>query len=159
MSYLERSLQPGETILAMRRLHWVIYVLPFLHVAVALVLAMWGAVAARGGVSTTLYVVAGIILILGIVTFVQQLLIGVATEFAVTNHRLLVKRGVLSVHTVEMSLDKVESVDVDQTLVGRMLGFGSVTVHGVGSRWDPINLIPDPAGFRNAISAAPASRV
>jgi uncharacterized membrane protein YdbT with pleckstrin-like domain len=82
-----------------------------------------------------------------------------ATEYAVTNRRLLVKRGVLSVHTVEMSLDKVESVDVDQSLIGRMLGYGSVTVHGVGSRWDPITLIPDPAAFRNAISAAPASRV
>jgi uncharacterized membrane protein YdbT with pleckstrin-like domain len=157
MSYLEGTLQPGERILATRRLHWVIYLWPVSHMIVALGLAAWAALFAAPG-RTAILVVAAILMALGIVTILQKAMIGWATEYAVTDHRLLVKRGVLSVHTVEMSLDKIESVDVDQSLVGRLLGYGSVTVHGVGSRWDPITLIPDPSGFRNAISAAPRSR-
>ena len=75
------------------------------------------------------------------------------TEFCVTDHRVIVKRGFFSLHTVELNVDKVESVDVDQSLLGRMFGYGSVTIHGVGARWDPIPLITDPLGFRNAITA------
>jgi uncharacterized membrane protein YdbT with pleckstrin-like domain len=157
MSYIEGTLQPGERLLATRRLHWVIYVWPIAHMVVAAGLAAWAGLSASPG-RTAILVVAGILLALGIVSFLQRALIGWATEYAVTDHRLLVKRGVLSVHTVEMSLDKIESVDVDQSLMGRMLGYGSVTVHGVGSRWDPITQIPDPSGLRNAISAAPGDR-
>jgi uncharacterized membrane protein YdbT with pleckstrin-like domain len=66
--------------------------------------------------------------------------------------RVVQKRGILSLHTIEMNLDKVESVDVDQSLLGRMFGFGTVAIHGVGARWDPIVGIEDPLDFRSAIT-------
>jgi uncharacterized membrane protein YdbT with pleckstrin-like domain len=154
MSYLERCLQPGESLLATRRLHWVIYLWPVVLMVAGAGLAAWTALASPRA-STIFLAVAGVLLAAGILTFLQKALVGWSTEYAVTDHRLLVKRGLLSVHTVEMSLDKIESVDVDQSLIGRMLGYGAVTVHGVGSRWDPITLIPDPSAFRNAISSAP----
>ena len=71
---------------------------------------------------------------------------------AVTSQRIIVKRGLVSLHTVEMNVDKVESVDVDQSILGRMMGFGTVTIHRIGARWDPIPLISGPLGFRNAIT-------
>ena len=79
------------------------------------------------------------------------------TEFCITDHRVIVKRGFFSLHTVELNVDKVESVDVDQSLIGRMFGYGTVTIHGVGARWDPISQIIDPLGFRNAITSRAAA--
>jgi uncharacterized membrane protein YdbT with pleckstrin-like domain len=74
---------------------------------------------------------------------------------AVTNHRLICKNGLIARHTVEMNLDKIESVDVDQTVLGRMFGFGTVTVRGVGTTIDPIRGIANPIGLRQAVFGSP----
>ena len=74
-----------------------------------------------------------------------------ATVITVTSHRLTCKSGLIGRHTVEMNLDKVESVDVDQTLLGRIFGFGTVTIRGVGTTIDPIRGIADPLGLRHAV--------
>ena len=105
------------------------------------------------------YAVAGLVLAYGMITFIGRMIVRMSTEFGVTDHRIIVKRGLISLHTIEMSVDKVESVDVDQTIIGRMLGYGAVTVHGVGARWDPLPGLADPIGFRNAITARTAPRL
>ena len=58
-----------------------------------------------------------------------------STELAVTNRRVIFKTGLIRRRTVEMNMDKVETVDVDQTLFGRLLGYGTVHVRGTGSGW------------------------
>jgi uncharacterized membrane protein YdbT with pleckstrin-like domain len=54
-----------------------------------------------------------------------------------------------------MNLDKIESVDVDQSVLGRIFGFGTVTVRGVGTTIDPIRGIADPIGLRHAVFRSP----
>ena len=81
-----------------------------------------------------------------------------ATELAVTDHRVIYKTGLLSRHTIEMNLDKVESVDVDQTLLGRLFGYGTITVRGTGGSLEPIRDIGDPLTFRSFITAGPSTR-
>ena len=75
------------------------------------------------------------------------------TETDVTNMRVVHKTGFIKRRTFEMSLDKVESVDVDQSILGRMLNYGNVTVRGVGEGAETITTIASPLDFRNHITA------
>ena len=157
MSYFDRVLQPGEKVLVRGRLHWVIYLPAFLAMAAAPVIAVAARLALKDPSAAMIgYAVAGLVLAYGVITFIGRMIVRMSTEFGVTDHRIIVKRGLVSLHTVEMSVDKVESVDVDQTILGRMLGYGAVTVHGVGAGWDPLPGLADPIGFRNAIAARTA---
>jgi membrane protein YdbS with pleckstrin-like domain len=156
VAYFDKVLQPGERILVKGRLHWVIYLTSYVVMLIAAVVALasWLALSKeQSSMEMIGFAVAGLILVYGIVLFIGRMFVRMGSEFAVTDHRVLVKRGLISVHTVEMNVDKVESVDVDQGILGRMLGYGSVTVHGVGSRWDPIPGLAHPLRFRNAITA------
>ena len=155
MAYLDKLLQPGETLLARTRPHWIMLVPPFGFIGLALVAAIATFVALTGYGRTAMlagYGIAVLLAIVGLLHLLARWIVRATTEYGVTSLRVVQKRGVLSLHTVEMNLDKVESVDVDQSLFGRMLGYGMVDIHGVGSRWDPIVGIEDPLGFRNAIT-------
>src|SRR5450631_1036402 len=66
------------------------------------------------------------------------------TEIAVTNMRIILKRGFIRRHTIEMNMDKVESVDVDQSLLGRIFNFGNITVRGTGSGFETLRMIDHP---------------
>ncbi|MBW8903530.1 MAG: PH domain-containing protein, partial [Bradyrhizobium sp.] len=75
------------------------------------------------------------------------------TETDVTNLRVVHKTGFIKRRTFEMSLDKVESVDVNQTILGRILNYGDVTILGVGEGKETISTIASPLIFRNYITA------
>jgi uncharacterized membrane protein YdbT with pleckstrin-like domain len=75
------------------------------------------------------------------------------TETDVTNLRVVHKTGFIKRRTFEMSLDKVESVDVNQSILGRLLNYGYVTVRGVGEGAETIETIASPLEFRNHITA------
>ncbi len=75
------------------------------------------------------------------------------TEIAVTDRRVILKRGLIRRHTVEMNMQKVESVDVDQTLIGRLFDYGSVTIRGTGSTFERLRLIDSPLKLRTMVTA------
>ena len=75
------------------------------------------------------------------------------TETDVTNLRVVHKTGFIKRRTFEMSLDKVESVDVNQSILGRILNYGDVTILGVGEGRETISTIASPLEFRNFITA------
>lgn len=77
-----------------------------------------------------------------------------STELGVTNKRVIVKTGFISRRTVELNLQKVESVQVDQGLVGRMFNYGTVVIAGGGNPFAPLTGIADPLGFRRAFLEA-----
>ena len=70
--------------------------------------------------------------------------------------RIVHKTGFIKRRTFEMSLDKVESVDVNQSIVGRIMNYGDVTIMGVGEGKETISTIASPLAFRNAITTRPA---
>jgi uncharacterized membrane protein YdbT with pleckstrin-like domain len=78
----------------------------------------------------------------------------VTSEFAVTNKRLIVKVGVLRRRIVEMQLSKVEAIAVDQSLLGRIFGYGNIVVTGTGGTKEPFSAISSPLKFRRAVQAA-----
>ncbi len=76
------------------------------------------------------------------------------SEFAVTNRRVIIKVGLVSRKTVELNLEKVESIGVEQTILGRLLGYGTLVVVGTGGTKEPFQRIADPMAFRRAVNEA-----
>jgi uncharacterized membrane protein YdbT with pleckstrin-like domain len=77
-----------------------------------------------------------------------------SVELAVTTKRVIVKHGFITRHTVEMNLNKVESIQVEQGLLGRLFNFGTLIVSGTGASHAPLAGIADPMEFRKAFIEA-----
>ena len=77
-----------------------------------------------------------------------------STEVAVTTKRLIVKHGFIRRHTIEININKVESIQVNQSLIGRMLNFGTLVIAGTGASHAPIDGIAEPLVFRRAFVEA-----
>jgi uncharacterized membrane protein YdbT with pleckstrin-like domain len=73
---------------------------------------------------------------------------------AVTNKRVIAKTGFISRKTIEMNLTKVESMQVDQGIFGRLLNFGSLKINGTGASNAPITGISAPLEFRRSFMEA-----
>lgn len=86
--------------------------------------------------------------------FLAPLVARATSEFAVTNRRVIIKVGLVSRKTVELNLEKVESIGVEQTILGRILGYGTIVVVGTGGTKEPFRGIADPMGFRRAVNEA-----
>ncbi len=156
MSYASSVLQPGETIKAVGRLHWIVFVRGFLLLAVGTALLYYGyrtQLDARGDVASVLVLMGGLILLVGLALWLSAWFHRWITEISVTTHRVIYKTGFVRRHTVEMNMDKVETVDVDQSLLGRLLGFGTIRVRGTGQSIESLRRISHPIQLRNAITA------
>ncbi len=86
--------------------------------------------------------------------FIAPLVARATSEFAVTNRRVIIKVGLVSRRTVELNLEKVESIGVEQTVLGRILGYGDIVVVGTGGTKEPFRRIADPMAFRRAVNLA-----
>lgn len=88
---------------------------------------------------------------LTIISFARCWFVRVTTEIVVTDKRIIHKVGWIARRTEEMNITKVETVDVDQGVVGRILGFGTVLIRGIGGSWEPLRRLASPLELRNAI--------
>ena len=158
MRYVRRVLQPGETIVYATTLHWVVYFRTILLLIVCVILAAAAvSTSDNQNISLALGIAAVIFALLALSAGLRAFIRRMATELAVTDHRVIYKSGLLSRHTIEMNRDKVESVDVDQTLIGRIFGYGTVIVRGTGGSLEPMRNIGDPLSFRSHITASTAT--
>jgi len=149
MNYVDEVLQPGETVLFVSTVHWLTYAPAMLLLAAAIGTQFF----AVGGNETVWRAIS-------LLCFAASLL-GAAgawfrrwtTEIAVTDRRIIYKRGFIRRRTIEMNMDKVESVDVDQSVFGRIFGYGDVLIRGTGVGFEPLQMIESPIEFRNAVTA------
>ena len=151
--YIEEILQPGEKILYSTTVHWIFYTPGILAWIVTLVTWIMNRRADATGLGVlwlAISVIAGLVAIYW--TF-KAWFRRWTTETDVTSLRVVHKEGFVKRRTFEMNLDKVESVDVDQTILGRILGYGDVTIRGVGEGFETIRTIAHPLQFRNNITA------
>lgn len=150
-SYVDSVLAPGERIIARSRLHWIVY-LPSIGLfagALALRIAI-GAIEPSGTVAGWVGMAVA-----AIATFslFSAWLLRTSTEIAVTDRRLIHKWGLIWRDSTEMHVDKIESVNVSQSIMGRMLGYGTVTIRGTGAAAEVLIGIREPLRFRSAITA------
>jgi uncharacterized membrane protein YdbT with pleckstrin-like domain len=150
--YIDDILQPGEKVLYSTNAHWIFY----LPAIAAWIVALAFLVLSRMVTDTPMLLCLSLAAISAIAALYWT---GKAwfhrwtTETDVTNLRVVHKTGFIKRRTFEMSLDKVESVDVNQSILGRMLNYGNVTVRGVGEGAETIQTIASPLDFRNHITA------
>ena len=151
--YIDDILQPGEKVLYSTNAHWIFY-LPAIG---AWIVAIAFFVLSRMIVAETpVLICLSLAAIAAIFAFYKTLTAWFhrwTTETDVTNLRVVHKTGFIKRRTFEMSLDKVESVDVNQTILGRLMNYGDVTVRGVGEGAETIKTIASPLDFRNHITA------
>ena len=149
-------MQPGETVVYDTKLHWVIYIRAILLLVVCVILVAAAVTTSDNqNLSLALEIAAAIFALLALSAALRAFVRRATTELAVTDHRVIYKTGLLARHTIEMNRDKVESVDVDQTLLGRIFGYGTIIVRGTGGSLEPIRTIGDPLTFRSNITAGP----
>ncbi len=101
------------------------------------------------------YYIWGILLIaffIGIIFFIIAVLNVMTTELALTNKKVIAKFGFIRRSTIELNLDKVESISVEQGFIGRMFNFGSIIVRGTGGSQAPIPYIARPLEFRQQVN-------
>jgi uncharacterized membrane protein YdbT with pleckstrin-like domain len=153
MRYVERVLQPGESVLHTARLHWFIYLPGLLLLLAALVCVMLGTGASEPAIAIPLWIGAAILGLVGLVSALAALIRQATTELVLTDRRVIYKTGLLKRHTLEMNRSKVETIGVDQSVLGRLLNYGTVTVRGTGGSLEPIRQIDDPLTFRTHITA------
>jgi uncharacterized membrane protein YdbT with pleckstrin-like domain len=156
MSYINKILQPGETIRHTAYIHWFIYLpaLWFAAAALAIVLLVTMNIGDVGTSWRELVLVAA--LILGVIALYLLLRAWVArtsTELVATDRRVIYKRGLIRRFTAEMNMEKVESVLVEQGILGRIFNYGTITIRGTGGGMEPLPNIGDPIAFRNHVTA------
>ena len=149
MSYVQHVLQPGEQVWQVSSLHWIIYWpgVAFLLLAVA---AYWlSETRLLPGIwPYTAYALA----LIGVVLLIQEWFRWWITEIAVTNRRIIYKKGLIRRQTNEMNMDKVEFVQINQSILGRLLDYGDVTILGTGEGFETLRTIARPIGLRNSIT-------
>jgi len=152
MKYLLRVLQPGETVVHESRLHPLIFLPALLLLALAIALLV-ASMQFTGDVKIGLQAAAAIFAVFAIASWARAAIRRATTELAITDRRVIYKAGLLARHTLEMNRSKVESIDVDQSILGRLLGYGTIIVRGTGGSLEPIRMISDPLTFRSHITA------
>ena len=151
MSYVQRVLQPGEQVRHISSIHWIVY-WPGVAVALLAGVAYWLSETRllTGFWRYTTYALA----LVAVVLLIQQWLQWWVTEIAVTNRRVIYKKGLIRRQTNEMNMDKIESVQIGQSILGRTLDYGDVTIFGTGEGFETLRTIASPIELRNNITGA-----
>jgi uncharacterized membrane protein YdbT with pleckstrin-like domain len=148
--YVDQILQPGEKVLYSTNAHWMFY-LPAIGAwtVVAALLILSGLVPP---LMLPCWAAAAIVAVAALYLTFKGWFHRLTTETDVTNMRVVHKTGFIKRRTFEMALSKVESVDVSQSILGRVLNYGDVTINGVGEGTQTIHTIASPLAFRNSIT-------
>ena len=150
--YIDEILQPGERVLYSTNAHWIFYFPAILAWIAAIALFV---VSRQTGIYSVMIIClfgSGLVALAALFWTLKGWFHRFTTETDVTNLRVVHKTGFIKRRTFEMALDKVESVDVDQSILGRILNYGDVTIRGVGEGIETIKTIASPLAFRSSIT-------
>jgi hypothetical protein len=153
MSYIQKSMGGGETIVSYAQFPklyflgaWLALLIPFLLFIMVLI---------KGGEQLDAFTIgAGVLFLLGLLTFIRMMVRQWSTEIGVTSHRFVEKYGVLSMRTNEIALPNIEGVRLHQSMLGRLFNYGTVRIEGTGVDSVTTPAIADPVGFVRAIQTA-----
>jgi hypothetical protein len=155
MSYIDKTLVPGEKVVYRTRLHWVVMVGHIIGVIVLWAIGgymLWYAMEHPQMEPTSRHAAdygGAALLVCGLIVLLVGSIRRNATEMAVTTRRVVVKTGLASRRTIEMLLNKVETIEVSEPGMGRVLGYGSITMIGTGGTAEGFHKIAHPLQFRN----------
>jgi len=139
VGYIESNLLADEKIIYKARLHGIIFVKPVALIVLGVIFLFIQPI------------IGSLVVVIGVVAVIPPLIDYLSSEFGVTNKRVIIKMGFLRRRTVELLLRQVEAISVDQSVLGRMLDFGSVTLTGTGGVREVFHNISAPLEFRRRI--------
>jgi uncharacterized membrane protein YdbT with pleckstrin-like domain len=142
MGYAENNLIAGEKIVYEGQLHWRVMLGPMIGAAFFGFIGL--AVSNLSGYGWLLVVIAVMSAGMGIMRIKS-------TEMALTNKRVLLKWGILRTRTLEVFLSKIEGISVDEPLMGRMLGYGTIVIRGTGGTHEPFANVARPLEFKRRV--------
>jgi uncharacterized membrane protein YdbT with pleckstrin-like domain len=160
--YVKKILMGGEFVVYQGRLHWCTLIKSALFAAFMVLLAVALTIAARAGSSAENSIVAKassssiigwasfILVIVGAAFLLDAVLRRKTCEIAVTNIRVILKKGIIHRASIEARLDSLSSIGVDQGLFGRLIGFGTIVVCGITSSHG-FNYVANPFGLKRAV--------
>lgn len=173
MLYIEQSLGPNEELVHVGRFHWMYTVHAFMAIvwglAISLMIVAGGVLVYKqmgwfpAGLPTFegvrylhpgVRIAAFVSFVLGLFSFAQMMVVKATTEIAITNQRLVYKHGLVARQVGEMSIDRIEGVNVLQTILGRIFDYGRIAVRGMGIGEVVLPPICNPIAFRQAIEKA-----
>ena len=148
MAYVDSQLLPGEQVIYRAHMSKLLF-LPAIGVA---------ALAATAAIFTTevmnLWPLAAALGAIAAVLFIGELILYTSSEYAVTDRRVIIKVGWIKRRTMETMLGKIEALGVEQGMLGRLFGFGTITVTGTGGTQETFDRIGAPLEFRKQVQAA-----
>jgi uncharacterized membrane protein YdbT with pleckstrin-like domain len=157
MRYVDRNLNPGETVVYATRLHWIVMLRSMIQACICIVLAigiLYYAFMTSATPDGQLHLMEGgaaVLTVLAVILLIAGATRRNATEMAVTNHRVIIKVGLVGRRTVELLLSKIESIEVQETAIGRALGYGTIVLIGTGGTPEPFDKVAHPLEFRSKV--------
>jgi uncharacterized membrane protein YdbT with pleckstrin-like domain len=146
MSYVKKNLVSGETLVYRTGVHWSVLCGP-----AVLAILIGGAGVASFLLRRDLLVLGAVLLLVAAIVLVSAVVRRNATEIGVTNRRVIIKTGMLNRRSLEIMLPKVESIAINEPAMGRILGYGTVVIHGTGGTPEPFDKIAHPSEFRREV--------
>jgi uncharacterized membrane protein YdbT with pleckstrin-like domain len=139
---------PDEKVIYSTRLHWVIYFESAGFFIIGILLFFLGTLIGDKSINRSM-VWPGVIFIgLGILSIFYFHLMRIKSEFAITNKRVIMKKGIISTKTLELLHTKIESIATHQNLDGKIFGYGNISVCGSGGTVNQFKAIEKPFVFR-----------
>jgi len=158
LGYVETIIEPGERITHRAYLHWITYgqgvVLLLLIGPLLQLIGMLLLNAGNEGMAAAAGLIGLLAILSGIMDLASAAITRWTTEIAVTNQRIIQKHGLIRRDTIEINVPKVESVDVQQSVLGRLLNYGTVIVRGTGGSPNSPTYVADPLPSQLAVRLA-----
>lgn len=155
MRYIQYTLLRNETLIYYTRPHWIIFSPSAIVFIIAILFLWYGPALKLGGfrlVDLQLYQIGALFAaLIGVYAFLKALINYKTSEYGITDKRVLMKTGWIQRNALEIFLDKIEAVNVDQTIIGRILNYGTIIIVGTGGTQDPFFNVPDPLRFRKQV--------
>lgn len=151
MSYVQRVLQPGEVVRHTATIHWIVYWPAALCFVAAILALIWASFLPQA-LAPWIHWLSALLAVVGVVFLIREWFNWWTTEVVITSLRVIYKTGLIRRKTNEMNMDKVESVQVEQSILGRILDYGEVTITGTGAGLEALSLIAQPIELRNTIT-------
>lgn len=159
MGYVQKILQPDEQIVYSAPIHWVVYLRGLFFFLLGVAVLAWFMILPPPTADQSqiwhmgTLGVGALLLVAAVISFLGALIERHSTELVITSRRVVAKTGLIRRHTWEINATKVEGVEVAQSILGRILDFGTVTVKGTGGGTAPIRNIDDPVAFRSHVTS------
>ena len=153
--YIRETLLKDEKLVYVARPHWIVFFASVTAILMALMISQFGPSYFSLQIKVAGYdiyqLLAMLVFFVGLCWLTQACVRYYTSEYGITDKRVLMKTGWIQRNSLEIFLRKLEAIHVNQTILGRILNYGTIVIIGTGGTEDRYSYIPDPLGFRKRV--------